>query len=498
MRDASRSSGVLCPLFSLPMGDGMGDLGSAAFHFIDRLHEAGFLYWALLPFSPLAHPYCPYSAISSMGIEPLYISIEQLRMAKLLTTKGGFTGPHHEIDYDQVVAFKKPLLHQAVSNFLNDAHHDWRDDYAHFIQSEPWVTDFALFVALKNHFAGLPFWQWPQPYRDRATDTLHGFAQEHQQMLEEQKVLQYFAHRQWREVKAYAYSKGISTFGDLPLYVAADSLDVWRYPEDFQLNADKTVSHVAGVPPDAFSDTGQKWGNPLYDWPRIQQANFSFWKKRLAYQHQQFDLLRIDHFLGLHRYWSIPADNDTATHGTYKPGPGQAFFNEMKNHFGPLSWVLEDLGAVTPGSAALQKATELPGMAVLQFGWNNPHQNPHHPTHHHVHSVCYLGTHDNETWQQWWDGQSDDIQNQVTQYVGNASIDVREKGLYLSLGSPSKLSIIPLPDLLRCDATGRINVPGVIEGNWKWRCTQEQLDQLDVVHLASLNQLFNRMPPQTP
>jgi len=492
-----RSSGVLCPIFALPQGEGIGDLGPTAFRFIDRLHEAGFRTWALLPYSPIDHPYCPYSSISSFGIEPLFISLELLVKADLLTFNQDHIHNGKTVVYDEVVAFKKPLLTEAAFRFLAQANHPWRHDYQQFITRHSWVADLALFVTLKNHFNGLPFWEWPQPYRDRTPETLQQFELQHQAAIAQQQVLQYFAHRQWRDVHRYAQSKGIATFGDLPLYVAADSLDVWCHANDFQLDANKRVIDVAGVPPDAFSDTGQKWGNPLYDWEAMQKNGFSFWKKRLAYQHEQFDLLRIDHFLGLHRYWAIPAGNETATEGAYRPGPGMAFFESMQNHFGTLPWVLEDLGAVTPESESLKAMIGLPGMSVLQFGWDNPDTNPHHPNNHLKNGVCYLGTHDNETWNQWWAQQSSDVHAQVRDHLDPTTNHLREIGLHLGLSSSCQLSIIPLADLCGLGEAGRINVPGVAEGNWKWRCTAAALDQLDASHLAQLNLFYQRTPPKT-
>jgi len=449
-----RRSGVLLHPTSLLTGDGAdarGALGAAARGFIDWLAQAGFSIWQVLPLGPPGGGGSPYWARSD------------------------FAGQTSMIDCNEL-----PDLNAQHSDFesFRAAHEDWLEDY-------------VLFEAMADRFKAA-WWDWPEQFRARDPKAMYRFARESREQLERRRLEQWQFDWQWRALRGYAAARGVFLFGDLPIYVAPDSVATWAARAQFQLDADGRPALLAGVPPDYFSADGQLWGNPLYDWGQAERDGFSFWRTRLAHQLQRFDLVRIDHFRGLAGYWAVPAAAKTAREGRWCPAPGQALFQALRADFPDLPLVAEDLGVITPDVEQLRVAFHLPGMRVLQFGFDGSPDNPHLPHNYLRDVVAYTGTHDNDTTVGWYRSLERADAQRVEFYLRTEPAALAETMARAVLASVAQLAVIPVQDLLQLGSQARFNTPGTATGNWSWRLPVGSLTAALAVHFASLNHVFGR------
>lgn len=481
-RPGHRGSGVLVHVTSLPSPYGVGDVGPAAFGWVDRLHEAGQRWWQALPLGPTGCGNSPYSALSSFAGNSLLVSPDLLIEDGLLTPRDCDEGRRFSrsaVDFDAVIAFKHRLLIQAWRNFDASAR-PLRAEFERFCSEEThWLEDYALFRALKARLGGADFLEWPQELVRRAPSALararHDLADE----INESKFEQFLVSRQGNRLKEYAHGRGVFLMGDLPFFVSLDSSDVWANPECFQLDPNLRPRFVAGVPPDYFSAEGQLWNNPVYDWEALGGSGYRWCIDRLKSLLAHVDLIRIDHFRAFSAAWHVPPEAKTAAPGHWVSGPGAAFFEAVKTELGHLPFIAEDLGIITPDVAALRDRFELPGIRVFQFGFDGNPGNPHLPHNCVPNTVAYTGTHDNNTTRGWYESLPEQVREAASSYAartGAATGEIAWDCLRSVWSSPSGLAIAPLQDLLNLGEEGRMNVPGVANGNWRWRCTEEMLE----------------------
>lgn len=472
-----RSSGILMPVFSLPANGGIGDLGPCAFRFVDFLRATDQTIWQLLPLGPPALGNSPYSSYSAFAGKPLLISLEMLIEQGLLPAgyPVSVADLTDRINYDQVSLHKRAALQQAFATFQTGDFSDLRAAFAKFQQDNAhWLNDFVLYEALVAE-TGNPDWTgWPGELV-RFEDGAVSAARERLSTRTGQSCFEQFLFdQQWQKLKAYANAAGVRLYGDMPIFVAWESVDVWRHQELFELDEHGRPTVVAGVPPDYFSATGQMWGNPLYRWDRLQDTGYHWWLERLNQAFAAFDILRLDHFRGFESYWEIPADAENAVHGAWKPGPKTALFEAARARFGDVCIVAEDLGLITDEVHQLREALRFPGMRVLQFGYDNPEDNYHRPEAWPEHSVAYTGTHDNETIMGWYQRRCDEGRdNSLLAPLLEGEDAVHIRLIRAVMSSAADTVVIPVQDLLGLDNDCRTNTPGVSAGNWIFRCTSE-------------------------
>ena len=479
---AARHAGVLLHPTSLPGHPGGGDLGHEAYRFVEFLAAAGFGVWQTLPLGPTHADGSPYACLSVHAGDPALVSLDWL-------------ADHGLLDDGERGLPKAAALAAAGARFRAGAAAGLAPAFADFRAREAaWLDDFALFLALHRHHGGRPWFRWPAPLRRREPAALAAFAAEHADAVEQVRFEQFVFFTQWGELRAYARDHGIGLFGDLPLFVAHDSAEVWAHPEYFRLDARGQPTVVAGVPPDYFSATGQRWGNPLYDWERMAADGFHWWHGRLATQLELFDLVRLDHFRGLEACWEIDAAEKTAVNGRWVKTPGRELLRSLAAAFDPLPLVAEDLGIITPEVEALRDEFALPGMRVLQFAFDGDAANPYLP-HNHVHrSVVYTGTHDNDTTLGWYAALGDARRERVLDYLGRPGEDMPWPLIRAALASVAVLAVVPMQDLLELGSEARMNTPGTTRGNWRWRFTWDQVAPELAPRLARLNALYGRAP----
>jgi len=457
-----RRAGVLLHITSLPGAGERGDLGPDAYRFVDFLADAGFSTWQTLPVGPAKDDLSPYNAQSSFAGHTGLISPQLLREDGLLPATA-------KVECNKDTSRQK-LVEHAWHTFQSDASQDDRSRFEQFLQNHVgWLPDYALFRVLRRQQRSRPWYRWPTALRRREQGALDAARSDHEDALQQEYFGQFLFFDQWSRLSAYAKRSGIELFGDLPIYVATDSADVWCWRDYFTIADDGHQLAQAGVPPDAFSDTGQLWGNPLYCWDRMAKDGYSWWIERFRVQSILFSILRIDHFRGFESCWEVPADAATAEHGHWTPGPARALFDAVFSALGPLQLVAEDLGSITREVTALREVLGFPGMRVLQFAFEGDADNPHRLEHHTPDTVVYTGTHDNNTTLGWWLSLSKEHRaavlnglEQPTQAMPAALIDA-------ALASPARLAIIPMQDLLGLDSKARMNIPGTGKGNWTWR-----------------------------
>ncbi len=500
-----RSSGVLLPVFSLPSPWGIGDLGPGASAFIDFLAAAGQSYWQILPLGPTGTVFgnSPYMSPSAMAGNPLFISPDLLMDQGLLHREDlGATGfSEYQVEYDRVASWKRRLLLQAWKSFRGDAAN--RDRLEVFIRAQPWVREHALFLALKKRFRDRGWFHWPRELRQREKAALRQARADLADEVEYGCFEQYLFSSQWQGLRAHAREKGILLIGDLPIYVAMDSVDVWANQEIFQLSAKGLPTAVAGVPPDYFSRTGQRWGNPLYRWHSrshdVRAKLLAWWESRLQAIFDQVDLIRIDHFRGFEAYWSIPAREKTAVRGHWVRGPGKAFFRTMEQRLGRLPIIAEDLGLITDRVRKLRDDLGYPGMKILLFAFDGDPDNSYLPHNVSRNSIIYTGTHDNDTAVGWY--LSPEVSSQARRLAKRYANKRDDEAstfhldmMYLAHASPAILSILPLQDVLGFGNDCRINTPGTARGNWRWRCASRFLSDQAARTLEDSTRLFGRHP----
>lgn len=497
-----RTSGILLHPTSLPGPYGIGDLGPSARRFIDFLAAAGQGLWQMLPLGPTGYRDSPYQCTSSFAANPLLISPEQLLEAGWLleTDLEAPVFPLDRIDFGAVSAWKAGLLERAMAGFEARAREADRADFSHFRHAHRfWLDDYALYAALKTHHELRPWTDWEPELARRDAGALTAWAEAHRAEIEFQCFIQYLFHRQWSELRAYARRRGVRLIGDMPIFVAHDSSEVWTHPEWFDLDSLGHPNVIAGVPPDYFSETGQRWGNPLYRWSVLAADGYHFWVERLRRVLELVDLVRIDHFRGFAAYWEIPAHEETAINGRWVPGPGMELFQTLHAALGedpPL--IAEDLGVITEDVEALRDALRLPGMAILQFGFEDlesgfggSHFLPHN---HRRRLAVYTGTHDNNTLLGWWAERSDTMRQRALTYLNSDGREIHWDFIRAALSSVADLALFPMQDVLGLGAEACMNRPGTAEGNWLWRYREEMLDASAAERLLTLSRLYGRVP----
>lgn len=503
-----RQSGILLHFTSLPSRYGIGDMGPAAFQWIDRLRDAGQAWWQVLPLGVTGYGNSPYQPLSSFAGNWLLVSPDALVDDGLLSARDceGRSFPANIVDFDAVTAFKRGLIGTAWNNFRRDARSDLRNAYAKFrIDQAGWLDDYALFRALKTRYKGAYYVEWPSDVVYREPSAMARARRELSDQIAQVMFAQFLFFRQAGRLHEYARSQGLRIIGDVPFFVSPDSSDVWKNPEFFDLDANRRARFVAGVPPDYFAAQGQLWGNPVYNWVTLKSTGYRWCLDRLRALLEFADTIRLDHFRGYVAAWQVPAGATTAETGTWVSGPGADFFQAVRREFGGMPFIAEDLGTITPEVVALRDGCGLPGMRVMQFGFDGNPENPHLP---HVwtnDTVCYTGTHDNNTTRGWFEALSDGQKQLVRQYVGLPEGDARGIGAALmrkAWPSAAGLTIAPLQDVLDLGAEARMNVPGRAQCNWRWRWTDGAPSEKAFRWLAELTSTSGRardpMAPAVP
>lgn len=439
----------------------------------------GMSYWQMLPLSPPACGNSPYSSFTAFGGNPLLIDTEQLvAEGDLPPASGNDAFSAERVDYPAVAGAKMELLYKAGTNFLScNSETPRMFEFGHFCTTTPWLHDFALFMALKRRYNGSSWHLWPGNVSQPTAAMQLQLSQELQHEILLQKYLQWQFSRQWQNLRSYANERGIAVIGDIPIFVAYDSAEVWSHREHFLLDPDGKPTVVAGVPPDYFSATGQLWGNPLYDWDVMEQSGYQLWIDRFATTFALFDIVRIDHFRGFEAAWHIPANEKTAEKGEWVKGPGTKLFDALRAAFGELPIIAEDLGVITPEVLALRDRYNFPGMKILQFAFDAELDERDLPHNHVRHGVVYTGTHDNDTTKGWYASRSDAERDEMHAYLGTAGDDGVGDLIRAALMSVAGTAIIPLQDILKLGSEARMNIPGTATGNWEWRFTWGMIPQ---------------------
>lgn len=483
-----RRAGILMHPTSLPAGEGLGRLGEDSFRFIDFLADIGATVWQMLPLGPTLENLSPYQTLSVHAGNTELISLRRLYEWGWLSEEpvceghdGHWRGYQHE------------QLCEARRGFMERASQEDRDAYSQFVGRHfNWLEDYVLYQALKVHHDGVPWWEWEEPLRDCDSRALAKAQEELADELEQGRFEQFLFYHQWHRVRDYAHEQGVLLFGDMPIFVAHDSAEVWARRDLFDLDERGHPHTVAGVPPDYFSETGQRWGNPQYDWDRMQADGFIWWKERLGSQLELFDFIRIDHFRGFEAYWSIPAHEETAINGHWIKAPGEELFDALKERYGELPFVAEDLGIITPEVDALRARYGLPGMKILQFAFGSGPENPYLSHNHEKNTVVYTGTHDNNTTLGWIESSTPELLTEVMDYLGKPAEPMPWPIIRTALASVATLAVIPLQDVLALDGQHRMNTPGTSEGNWEWRFDWDWITDETRRRMAHLIELYGR------
>ncbi len=497
----TRSSGVLLHPTSLPGPDGCGDLGAAARRFVDWLAAAGQSWWQVLPLGPTSYGDSPYQTLSAFAGNPLLISLEDLITDGWLTEadlRDRPRFPDERVDFSAVIPWRLGRLQRAWAVFLERADAAAWDDFQGWSALQAgWLDDFALFMALKQEHGGKPWHQWPGELVRREPAALADAAAALARQMDHFRFCQWLFHRQWALLREHARRQGVSFLGDIPIFVAHDSSDVWARQDLFQLDEGGLPRVVAGVPPDYFSKTGQLWGNPLYDWRAAADEGYAWWRARLQAVLRLVDVVRLDHFRGFAAYWEVPAGAETAESGRWVPGPGADFFQSLQQDLGEdLPLVAEDLGVITPEVDALRRRFRLPGMRVLQFAWSGP-DNLFLPHEYEQNTVAYTGTHDNDPVLGWWRHLTDQATREmVAEYAGCAVDEPNWTLIRLGAGSVARLFVATMQDVLGLGREGRMNLPGDGVGNWNWRMAPDAFDHPGGARLQRLTWLYRRAPGQ--
>ena len=494
----ARQSGVLMHISSLPGKYGIGSFGQSAYDFVDFLVRTKQRYWQILPLGTTSYGDSPYQSFSAFAGNTHFIDLDFLIDEGLLAEedlKGvDFGDDPKAVDYAKVFEARRPLLEKAVARFLKVGD---LDKFRHFVaENAAWLELFAEYMAVKEHFDLKAWTEWPdEAIRRRQPESLASYREQLADKLEYHRVTQYFFFKQWLQLKKYANDHHIEIVGDMPIYVAADSADVWAQPHFFKTDEQGRPVKVAGCPPDEFSETGQLWGNPIYNWEAMDQDGYAWWIERLRESFKIYDIVRIDHFRGFESYWEVPAESETAATGHWVKGPDYKLFAAVKEALGDLNIIAEDLGFMTDEVIELRERTGFPGMKILQFAFNpddesidSPHLAPHN-------SVMYTGTHDNNTVLGWYKDEIDDpTREYMAQYTNRKEYEtVPHAMLRTAFASVSYMAIATMQDLLELDGSARMNLPSTIGGNWAWRMTAEELNSAVEEQLYYLTKIYRRL-----
>lgn len=489
-----RGCGILLHPTSLPGPGGIGSLGADARRFVDLLCDMGMSYWQVLPLTPPACGNSPYSAFTAFGGNPLLINLERLAEEGDLSDvscNGAF--PEARVDYNAVAGTKMELLHQAGENFLSNEENPRTFEFGHFCNTTPWLHDFALFMSLKRRYNGSSWNLWPDDVSHPSPETRLQLSKELDHEIAIQKYLQWQFLRQWQELRRYANERGIAVIGDIPIFVAYDSADVWSHHEFFLLDSKGNPTVVAGVPPDYFSSTGQLWGNPHYDWDIMEKRGYSWWIERFSSMFGLFDIVRVDHFRGFEAAWHVPAGEETAENGLWIKGPGEHLFDALQAAMGTLPIIAEDLGVITPEVIALRDRYNFPGMKILQFAFGSGPDNLDLPHNHTKHEIVYTGTHDNDTTRGWYNSIPDSERCEMNNYFGSSGDDCVGDLTRAALMSIADTAIMPFQDILKLGSEARMNVPGTPHGNWEWRFSWDMVPQELAASLRSQLERYGRI-----
>jgi 4-alpha-glucanotransferase len=496
-----RSGGVLVHPTSFPSDFGIGDLGDDAYAFIEFLVQSKQSLWQILPLGPTGYADSPYQSFSAFAGNPLLISPTKLVDEGYLPPEAVVDPPRltlDKVDFGKVINYKGKLLETAYLFFLSVAGKTKRLAFEQFKEENTaWLDDFSLFMALKNHHRDIDggVWSsWPTDIALREPGAVRSWSDKFAEAIDLAKFKQFLFYGQWLELKQYANERGIRIIGDVPIFVAYDSADVWANPEMFLLDREGKATHVAGVPPDYFSATGQRWGNPLYRWDVLREKDYAWWTSRLEMALTQVDIIRIDHFRGFEAYWEIPAGEPTAEIGRWVKGPGSEFFEIIETKLGQLPLIAEDLGVITPEVVALRRRFGFPGMKILQFSFGGERNSSFLPHNYGRNFVVYTGTHDNETTNGWYQNAARDEQDHVRRYIARDGGDIAWDMIRLAFASVADSVIIPLQDLMSLGNEARMNFPGKTGGWWTWRYRPEMLSGTISRRLEEITELFGRYP----
>ena len=493
-----RSSGILFHPTSLPGKYGIGTLGKEAYAFIDFLKKSRQKLWQIFPLGPTGYGDSPYQSFSSFAGNPYLIDFDLLIEAHLLSEedlRDVFFGDNEEyIDYGAIYNQKYPLLRKAYENFKSSDNHEMKENLEHFKrENASWLNDYSLYISLKNHFNGLPWNEWAHDIKNREHGAMEHYRNELADDIEYHNFIQFLFFKQWGDVKRYANENGIKIIGDIPIFVAADSSDAWANPEIFLFDEERKPVKVAGVPPDYFSATGQLWGNPLYNWQKLKETNYSWWVERVRANLSTCDIIRIDHFRGFEAYWAVPYGDDTAINGQWEPGPGIDLFNAIKSQLGELPSIAEDLGLMTQGVIDLREATGFPGMKILGFAFDSGEENDYLPHTYTKNCVVYTGTHDNDTLIGWFQKAKEEDRQFARDYLNSRSDDeIHWDAIRGAWSSVASMAISPVQDFLGLGSEARINTPGVAAGNWQWRLRHGVLTDELAERIAKLTRVYSR------
>lgn len=493
---SSRKSGILLHITSLPGNEGAGTLGENAFKFVDFLVETGQKLWQILPLGPVGFGNSPYQCYSAFAGNPLLIDLNLLVKDGLLNKKELLKIPHfskNNIEFEKIDNWKYPVLRKAFDTSKNSIFEKFQDEYQPFLNEHSWwLNDYAFFMAAKNHFGGVVWSEWNDDIKFRNDSALKKLGEELANEIDFQKFLQFTFFRQWSSLKNYANQKNVEIIGDVPLYVSTDSADVWTNTDIFLLDENLKSIEVGGVPPDYFSETGQLWGNPVFNWQRLKERNYDWWLARLHFNLKMFNQVRIDHFRGLESFWSIPANEKTAINGKWVAAFGHEMLSKMEEQTGNLSFIAEDLGLITPEVDKLRDDFNLPGMKVLQFAFSTDSTHKDLPHNFTQNFAVYTGTHDNDTTLGWLKTVKGDERKLVIKYLGGRNRKALRKAIELVFSSVANTAIIPMQDFLQLDSKSRMNIPGTITGNWSWRFQWRQIKRRQRMRLKELTEKYNR------
>ena len=489
-----RKSGILLAVSSIPSKYGIGTFSKEAYEFVDFLEKAGQSLWQILPLGPTGYGDSPYQSFSTFAGNPYYIDMEEFIEKGFLTREDCENAGFLEgafVDYEKIFYGKFELLKKAFlnSNITEDV------DYRKFVaDNQAWLPDYALYMAVKDSFGGISWIEWDEDIKLRKKEALQKYREELKEQVEFYQFQQYYFAKQWKALKKYANKKGIEIVGDIPIYVALDSADTWANPQLFQVDEECIPVAVAGCPPDAFSATGQLWGNPLYDWEYMKKTEYAWWVERIRYCYEIYDIVRIDHFRGFDEYYSIPYGDPTAEFGHWEKGPGYELFKVIKKNLGKIKVIAEDLGFLTDTVIKLVEKTGYPGMKVLQFAFDSREESDYLPHNYVKNSIVYTGTHDNDTTKHWYEVLDKQDKRFANRYLDGANINnICKKMIRSALGSVADTAVIPMQDYLELDGDARMNEPSTLGKNWKWRLVEGQLTDKLAKEIYSLTKTYGRL-----
>lgn len=492
----ARRSGILLHITSLPGKEGIGTLGEQACKFIDMLAETNQRVWQILPLGPAGYGHSPYQCYSAFAGNPLLIDLFALKDEGLLEEKDLTSIPRFDIrqvEFERVENWKMPRLRKACGLLTANAGSSLYAEYGEFLDRHGWwLNDYALFMAARAHFGHITWHGWPDGLKFREPETMEHYRDKLYDEIEFHRAVQFLFFRQWQKIRNYASRKGVSIIGDMPLYVGGDSADVWANTDIFRLDGNLAPTHVGGVPPDYFSETGQLWGNPVFDWDRLKEKGYHWWIARIHFSLQMYDSVRIDHFRGLESYWSVPAGEETAINGEWVPAFGAEMLALLREQIGELPLIAEDLGLITPEVDVLRRAFNLPGMKVLQFAFGSDPKNEHLPHNYDTNCLVYTGTHDNDTTWGWLHSLSREEKKPVLSFLKMYDRRPVWALAEMAWSSVAQQAIVPLQDLLELGAEARMNIPGFADGNWGWRFRWDQVRGKHRRFLKEITARYNR------